>query len=977
MGDYPDPDEEFELMYGDELENKNKLNAEKSLNFNTPSGKNKEKSTSICSDTQQLFGSNSCTQSQSDHDLNKRTAPSNSTQGTVEELFGDITDIGEDLVFEQQPVAKERVELFNSKKRTADELFGDITDIGNDDLFSDIIINPRKKKKASNSNLENEEKNKRDFALIEHILQLRQLAKDQHCVTVSNKDHSTINLERDKRNLSYRVPKYPFIGVTRHDKERVYIRFHSEEYEKEESERVIKDCSFGGVMGDTFKEVWQEAQLLINNQMDIDVQSLEVTDDEISVVQQEDETTKLWVDLYKPRKYLELLSDESTNRIMLRWIKLWDKVVFNRKPKIKLIKPEDPNKKFFKFQELSTELDEHDRPHYKVALLCGPPGLGKTTLAHMVAKHAGYNVVEINASDDRSPEAFKTSLENATQMRSVLDQERRPNCLIFDEIDGAPQTSIDYLVKFISGIATSKSKKGKHQKQFILKRPIICICNDVYVPALRPLRQIAFVVNFPSTSSVRLSERLMEIARRQQIKTDLGAMLALAEKSNNDIRSCLSVLHFFKVQNKPVTLFDVHRASIGQKDMQKGLFSVWNDIFQITKTKSSTNSPKDTQSNNLKFRMAKILHVVSSFGDYERVAQGVFENFPRLKLKDSSLSGISQSLEWFVFTDLINHEIHSLQNYSLTGYLQYAFVVWHFKFATMQHQKLNYPTVAYEVRTKENRRKALIAELLRGMRPSVRIYCQTLSLILDMLPFLMLIITPPFRPVSLHLYTKEERANMLKVVHIMIDYNLNYVQERTPEGTYIYKLEPNIEELLTYSDIDGIQKRELSYSNKQLIAREVELEKMRRFEVPKQAVVPQKAAVPNRRNISDKVSVLGNVAVPGKVPLVVPNKQQRTAVKTSLEPENKASTPLPNHLQRLEVKSVKPSKQSGRIHFNVGLRLELGLLEINGQTMTSASNAHTWFSVLTFCLFKLADIQIGKAQWADSGEGSGQDMFHN
>lgn len=129
--------------------------------------------------------------------------------------------------------------------------------------------------------------------------------------------------------------------------------------------------------------------------------------------------------------------------------------------------------------------------------------LGKTTLAHMVARHAGYNVVEINASDDRSLEAFKTSLENATQMRSVIDQEGRPNCLVFDEIDGAPQSSIDFLVKFVNGTVAKKAKKGKAQQQSLLKRPIICICNDVYVPALRPLRQIAFVVNCPPVSSAR------------------------------------------------------------------------------------------------------------------------------------------------------------------------------------------------------------------------------------------------------------------------------------------------------------------------------------------------------------------------------------------------------------------------------------------------------------------------------------------
>lgn len=43
-----------------------------------------------------------------------------------------------------------------------------------------------------------------------------------------------------------------------------------------------------------------------------------------------DNTAELWVQKYKPNKYLDLLSDESTNRMLLHWLKLWDKVVFNK-----------------------------------------------------------------------------------------------------------------------------------------------------------------------------------------------------------------------------------------------------------------------------------------------------------------------------------------------------------------------------------------------------------------------------------------------------------------------------------------------------------------------------------------------------------------------------------------------------------------------------------------------------------------------
>jgi len=103
---------------------------------------------------------------------------------------------------------------------------------------------------------------------------------------------------------------------------------------------------------------------------------------------------------------------------------MWSPCVFKTKvPKKE--KPEvqsggkfDRNQKFKKYKNKSevaaaeeAEFDPLGRPKYKTLMLCGPPGLGKTTLAYVAANHSGYNTVEINSSDDRAGDGFKNRVD--------------------------------------------------------------------------------------------------------------------------------------------------------------------------------------------------------------------------------------------------------------------------------------------------------------------------------------------------------------------------------------------------------------------------------------------------------------------------------------------------------------------------------------------------------------------------------------
>uniref|UniRef100_A0A8D8QWV5 Chromosome transmission fidelity protein 18 homolog n=1 Tax=Cacopsylla melanoneura TaxID=428564 RepID=A0A8D8QWV5_9HEMI len=927
MSDFPDPDEEFELMYGDDMDMAYELEddfppvnsplkkSKRSLDFHDPNTKAPSQAQIISpkpleASPAPITNKENVNSSLSNeiNNLNPSPVKSKQTPGQGKQLFNNQTI---DLTQPNKRTESDRptIDLTQPNKRATNETDRptiDLTQPSNnkrtidetdfeDFDFPENFESALKRSKSSEDpqvvSLEEQQKE-----TIRRILELR---KESHQMLRSGLPKNSVKILSNKNNragLSRVFPKWPFVKAVDKEGIGVYIRLDSEDDILDQGSLLAKQYSKGHILSEPLDSLLETARSInqskeeLKRKEEIQNRIRDLNLDEVEEVGGYRE--ELWVEKYRPKNYRQLLSDEGTNRTLLQWLMLWDKAVFKRDlPKHLSHQPVDnqhvKGKTDFKFKKttniLNQDLDQNDCPVHKVALLCGPPGLGKTTLAHIVARHAGYNVVELNASDDRSPAVFHSTLEAATQMRSVMSRDPKPNCLVLDEIDGSPQASIEVLVKYVTG-KTSTNKKKKDKESNNLKRPIICICNDLYVPALRPLRQIAFVLQFPPTSSARLAGRLMEVSKEEHINTDLSAMIALSEKTSNDIRSCLSALSCY--QNQTLRLAQVHNANIGLKDMQKPLFSMWGELFQIQDDNKANRRglpPAKSTEDILSRRLKNILHSVQAMGEYDRLAQGVFENYLNIKV-NSDLHSLCQGLEGFCQFDLINRHISSTQDYRLYPYLAYPFVTWHLKFAVRSWPKIVYPSVDYEASQRKLKVSQIVKDVLKGMSVSARAFNQNETFLLDTAPLIMYMLAPPLRPISSALFSSEERTTLASLVDTMIDYNLNYVQIRQEDGNYVFVLDPNIELVCKLSDSGKFP--ELSYACKQLVSHQISLVKMKRFE----SRLYQNSA--EFDPFSQSSIGFGSQE----------SRESRTETVTTTP---KAMKALPNHLQRLTPQSVK------------------------------------------------------------------------
>ena len=461
----------------------------------------------------------------------------------------------------------------------------------------------------------------------------------------------------------------------------------------------------------------------------------------------------LWTEKYRPRKFIDLIGNERVNASILKWLGDWTYAVNGGK----LI---DSNS-----YDRNMHVDPLKRPRKKILLIHGPPGIGKTTIAQCVCKQLGYQIQEINSSDERSGMVVREKVKNALKMRSLSGKNV---CLLLDEIDGAAGNENGF-IKVLVGMLNKDIKATEEWNSFnklkwnkredFLKRPIIALCNDVGSHCLDQLKPFCEIVQFKKSSKKSIKKRLKMILETERLGELNESLLDdLIISLDGDIRNCINFLQFNS------------RDLNGRiKDSEVVWFQLLKDIFNLENKNVTNNKSKSEIFGELMTKLS------NSANDLSRISSGCFNLMLQVNEEygGGNLAKLNEVSDWLYFDDMMGQHYRHFEREELSMYGAVAPLKFFGLFANFSDGSFYDRRERFNFKSQEDHEtRRRVQDMVKLLVPEYGFAVSRETLVSDELAMLNAIVVPTGRAVK-ELEHDESRlrtiAGVLDVLKIRIE----------------------------------------------------------------------------------------------------------------------------------------------------------------------------------------------------------------
>ncbi|XP_044722029.1 ATPase family associated with various cellular activities (AAA) domain-containing protein [Hirsutella rhossiliensis] len=518
-----------------------------------------------------------------------------------------------------------------------------------------------------------------------------------------------------------------------------------------------------------------------------------------TVVGKKPKKTLLWTEKYRARSFMDLCGDDGTNRMVLRWLKRWDSLVFPGAVKAKHSR-----------RPGSMHRVDEDKPHRKILMLTGPPGLGKTTLAHVCARQAGYEVLEVNASDDRSRDVVKNRIRTSLGTQSVktvtnakdgkTQRPARPMCVIVDEVDGV----------------TSGSDAAVGRLKTVFEKEGIPCEKD----AARKLCEAAWGIA-SGIDAKRGAESTVE--------GDLRGVMVVGEWVAGRFRSSSLATNRTLTRQwiESNILHDLSSGAAGARGLGRGSTKdIINRLFQegggFPKQAVDLPDSKDKAKNmheqpraelgfgeqQKKYSMERLSHMINTSGEIGNIVTGIFAEYPNREFNDDCyLTKPNHAYDWLHFHDMCQSRLKHFGGFDRR------------RGADVEDDAgppmpFSGPRADYEAREAEKQSRAQLQALQAQLSPSLmRVFRSAEDVAAEFLPYLVRMVSPDVKPVvvggsqgSMASVRKEsERALVRRASEVLAEVGIALVKGKIENETtsgrgpqFVYRMDPDLDALSAF-----------------------------------------------------------------------------------------------------------------------------------------------------------------------------------